>query len=277
MDLYMREAAPLSAQEWEAIDEVVVATARANLVGRRFIHLYGPVGAGVAAVWVERFSGVTAATKEIGAQEAGEPVAVSSRVLLPLVHLSKDFRLDFRDIEAARHLGGMLDPAAAGAAAAMLARAEDELIFYGADGKPGLFTVAGRQSIPRGDSWKEPGSALQTIAQARSQLVAAGAMGPYAVVLSPDLYAQLLRPLGHGGRLELELIKVVADGGVYQSPVLKPGHGAVVSCGRDVLDIVVGEDVRTAYIGTEGINHLFRVLEVLALRIRRPEGICTLE
>jgi uncharacterized linocin/CFP29 family protein len=102
-------------------------------------------------------------------------------------------------------------------------------------------------------------------------------MGPYAVVLSPDLYAQLLRPLGQGGRLELELVQVVADAGVYQSPVLKQGHGAVVSCGRDVLDIVVGEDVRTAYIATEGINHLFRVLEVLALRIRRPEGICTLE
>ena len=47
-DYLMRDAAPLSAEEWAKLDEVVVNTAKTLLVGRRFIELTGPLGAGRA-------------------------------------------------------------------------------------------------------------------------------------------------------------------------------------------------------------------------------------
>jgi uncharacterized linocin/CFP29 family protein len=39
----------------------------------------------------------------------------------------------------------------------------------------------------------------------------------------------------------------------------------------------VGQDLITAYLGPEEMGHRFRVLESLALRIKRPGAICTLE
>ena len=49
-DYLMRDAAPMSAEEWAAVDGVVVKTAQTLLVGRRFIELTGPLGAGTLAV-----------------------------------------------------------------------------------------------------------------------------------------------------------------------------------------------------------------------------------
>jgi uncharacterized linocin/CFP29 family protein len=43
------------------------------------------------------------------------------------------------------------------------------------------------------------------------------------------------------------------------------------------LDLVVAQDLVTAYLGPENMDHHFRVLESLVLRIKRPGAICALE
>jgi uncharacterized linocin/CFP29 family protein len=48
----------------------------------------------------------------------------------------------------------------------------------------------------------------------------------------------------------------------------------VLQVGPQVADLAVGVDLTTAYIGNEGMIHLFRVIETLALRIKQPSGIC---
>ncbi|NPV08864.1 MAG: bacteriocin family protein [Anaerolineae bacterium] len=277
MELLLRQDAPLSDQEWEQIDSAVMQAARANLVGRRFISLYGPLGLGVQAVWVDKVKGVSPGTMGTYGEEETDEVVPTERRLLALEMLYKDFRLTWRDIATARDLHAPLDVSAGAAAGAMLARAEDRLVFYGTDDNPGIMRVPGHVTVAIEAGWEEPGSGLAAVAQARSLLVANAAMGPYALVLAPDLYTKLLRILGHGGRLELELIKSVAEAGVFQSPILDAGTGALVSSGPDVLDLAIGGDIQVAYKGPEELNHPFRVLETLALRIRRPEGICVLE
>jgi uncharacterized linocin/CFP29 family protein len=276
MDFLMRDEAPLSACEWKAIDDAVVAVARAGLVGRRFIRLYGPLGAGVQAVTVERLGGVTpGVTDTFGDAESGAVMAVS-RATVPVALLYKDFRLLWRDVAGSRALCAPLDVAAACAAAAMLARGEDDLVFHGAAGQAGLMNVEGHASVTKAGGWMEPGSALATVAAARQALVGNGAMGPYALALSPDLYAALLRVVGQTGRLELELVQLVADAGVFQTPVLGAGEGVLASVGPDVLDIAVSEDIQVAFLGQASMNLPFRVFESIALRVRRPEGICVL-
>jgi len=38
----------------------------------------------------------------------------------------------------------------------------------------------------------------------------------------------------------------------------------------------VAQDLITAYMGNEGLDHLFRVMETLVLRVKRPGAICGL-
>jgi len=274
MDLLAREDAPLTEQEWARIDEAVVKAARANLVGRRFLSLLGPLGLGAQVTWVDALEGVTPG--QVGAPGQDDPVAPGARRLLTLDLISKDFTLMWRDVLGARGQQLPLDVSPAFAAAAMVARAEDNLIFYGTDANAGLMNVEGHATVSLDGGLDEPGSGLAAISEARGALVAAGALGPYALVLAPDLYTKLLRIPGSGGRLELELAQSVADAGIFQSSVLKKGSGVLVSSGPEILDLAIGGDVQVAFLGADDMNLPFRVLETLALRIRRPEGICVL-
>lgn len=277
MDFLMRDDAPLNEQEWQALNDVVIGVARAGLVGRRFIRIYGPLGPGVQAVLVDRLANVVPGTIDVYGEADSAQVAPGGRQVVPLPLLYKDFRIFWRDAAAARAQGFPTDFAPAAAAAAMLARTEDELIFHGNAGQPGLLTVDGHAGVAKANDWAKAGDALTTVAKARQTLVANGAMGPYALALSPDLYALLWRVHGQVGRLELELVQQVADAGVFQSPVLGEGEGVLVSAGLDVLDLAVADDMQVAFLGPENMNMMFRVFESVALRIRRPEGVCVLE
>ena len=50
MDFLARESADLSPELWKAIDETVVKDASSQMVGRRFLPLFGPVGPGAESV-----------------------------------------------------------------------------------------------------------------------------------------------------------------------------------------------------------------------------------
>jgi len=268
-DYLMRDDAPFSAEEWEKLDGLVVDVARKLLVGRRFIQLTGPLGAGVQTVPVPT----------VGSGEAGEGEVIQMTghrfLSLPLIH--QDFRLSWRDIEASRRMGWPLELGPAAAASAACARAEDELIFHGhpEHGYEGLLNATGRHTVSLGN-WDESGQAFANIVAATEALVADGFYEPFAVVLSPALYAKTQRIAKGTGRLEGKLIKDVAEGGLFRSPVLAENQGLVVAQGAQNFDLVVAQDLITAYLGPENMDHTFRLVESLALRIKRPGAICTL-
>jgi len=261
-DFLMREGAPLGDKDWEKLDDLTVKAARQILVGRRFIEIVGPLGYGLQAIPA---SGVST----VGDAELVEPPAQ-----LPLITIQKDFWLSTQEIETSKKLGLPLELGAAASAAAFVARKEDELIFLGHGVLKGLVNAAGLK-VPLAN-WEEVGVALENVVKAREALVKADMYGPYAVILSPTLYAKLTRFV-RGGRLELSLIKEAAQGGVFQTPVLKDKQGLVVSLGPQNFDLALGQDLITAYLGPEGLNHRFRVFESLTLRIKRPEAICVLK
>jgi uncharacterized linocin/CFP29 family protein len=51
----------------------------------------------------------------------------------------------------------------------------------------------------------------------------------------------------------------------------------VIATGASNMDLVVAQDLTTAYVASENLNHIFRVLESVVLRIKRPQSIVTLE
>jgi uncharacterized linocin/CFP29 family protein len=282
MDYLMRDDAPLTEAEWERLDELVVSTARRLLVGRRFIELAGPVGMGTQVVPLDTITGAEACVHDeedcTCEGEECDIVRVSSRkfVAVPLIH--KDFMLAWRDVEAAHQFATELELGPAAAAAAFVARAEDELIFRGRPehGYPGLLNVEGRQSVPLSD-WETSGNALNDVVAAGRALADAGFYAPYALVVSPALHALLQRVYKGSGQLEYKLVKTVADGGIFQSPALVPKQALVISQGTQHLDLAVAQDLVTAYLGPEGMDHRFRALESLVLRLKQPGAVCVLE
>jgi uncharacterized linocin/CFP29 family protein len=278
-DYLMRDAAPLSAEEWAAVDNVVMRAAKALLVGRRFIELTGPLGAGTLAVPVFRVcSGHGECDCEEGECSCGcgegectcDATHISGRELLPMNMLERDFILSWHDIAANRKMGLGLELGPAGAAAAAVASEEDGLIL------DTLLTAEGRNTVDLMD-WDEPEGPLGNVVAATEKLVSAGFYGPYAVVLSPALYAKTQRVSQGMGRIVGKLIADVAEGGVFRSPILQASEGLVLSLGAHNLDLVIAQDLTTAYLGNEGLNHRYRVMESLVLRVKRPGAICTFE
>ena len=79
------------------------------------------------------------------------------------------------------------------------------------------------------------------------------------------------------GVLEINQVRELVTAGVYQTPALTEHQAVLVSTGPQNMDLAIAQDFVTAFLGPERMNLPFRVLESLALRIKRPESICALE
>lgn len=272
------EDSPLFPEEWQRIREVVVSTARRTLVGRRFIDLYGPLGAGVQTVPFDEYRGVSPGAVDTAGDEETQPVYTEARRYRTIPIVYKDFRLHWRDIEAAHEHKLPLDFSLAAGAAAFCSQKEDALVFYGDArfGLEGLLNAQGRLTQGLGD-WSTPGNGFADVVAATERLQQAGHFGPYAMVLSPRLYAALHRIFEKTGVLEIATIRELITDGIFQSNQIRGETAAVISTGRENLDLAVAMDMTVAYLGPERMNYPFRVLEMIVPRIKHPDALCTLE
>lgn len=268
---------PLSPDHWEELDETVVQAARRQLVGRRFISLYGVLGGGMQSVPHFIYDEAKPGHLDLTG-ESTETASPARRVNLNIPILYKDFVIYWRDLEMSRKLDTPIDFSAAADAAAHVALKEDDLIFNGEDplDVPGLMNVKGRHTQIRED-WMKAGNAFQDIVEARNKLLSSGHAGPYALVLSPFLYSLLHRVHPDTHVFEIEHVRELVTDGVYQSPVIRGHAGVLVATGKQNVDLAVAEDFSTAYLDSEDMNHRFRVFEAVVPRIKRPSAICTLE
>jgi uncharacterized linocin/CFP29 family protein len=155
---------------------------------------------------------------------------------------------------------------------------EDNLIFNGNKelGQVGLLNVQGRKTV-KISNWDESGSALADAVKAVAALSEAGHYGPYAMVVSPILFGRMVRVYGNTGMLELDQVKALITGGVYYSNSISGNKAVVLATGGHNLNLAIGQDMTTSYMGAANMNHTFRVLETAALLVRRPDSICTIE
>lgn len=268
---------PLSQEEWRQLDQTVIDMVKRQLVGRRFIDIYGPLGEGIQTITNDIYDESTFANLSLRGEalELSEP---SRRVSLTIPILYKDFMLYWRDVAQAHTLQLPLDMSAAANAATGCALMEDDLLFNGSDEfeHPGLMNVKGRLTLIKSD-WMESGKAFADVNEARNKLLKMGHSGPYAMVVSPELYSLLHRVHQGTNVLEIEHIRNLITDGVYQSPVIRGNRGVIVATGRHNFDLAIAEDFDTTFLDEEQMNYLFRVYECVALRIKRPSAICTIE
>ncbi|MCO4760355.1 MAG: bacteriocin family protein [Myxococcales bacterium] len=269
---------PLSDKELERLHESVVVAARRRLVGRRFIEMFGPMGPGVQAVPYDEFTGEDQGAIDLTGEIDTGPVITDRRTFKPLPIIHKDFIIHWRDLEMWRQLGMPVDDSAAAGAATWCAEREDRLIFHGNErlGFEGLMTHPERHQQPLTKGWAEPGAALQDVVAATGKMYASGHFGPYAMAVSPQLFANLHRMWEDARTMEIDNVRRLVADGIFRCDVLEGDSAVIVSTGRENMDIAVGLDMTVAYLGAEKMNHPFRVLETLCLRIKHADAICTL-
>lgn len=277
-DIFNRAEAPLTPVEWDHIDRIVVETARKALVGRRFVDVSGPLGAGVQTAPSYIYTGTQMGEIKLLPEDDPNPLRAQARMqpVIPVIY--KDFQLYWRDIETARTFNIPMDLSAAAAAAAFVAQREDDLIINGNAelGYTGLTTAEGREVLPQ-SNWETMGSAFADAVAAMQRLVSEGFFGPFAMVVSPIRFANMARVYENTGVLEIEQVRKIMTAGVFSTPVIADNVVLVVSTGPQNFDLIVAQDYTVAYLTQNNLNHPFRVLESVLLQIHRPGAICTLE
>lgn len=271
MDYLTRNDAPISEELWAQIDKTVTESASNVLTGRKFIPLFGPLGIGVNTVTIDDADTLEETTTD-------GILTTTGRKFVELPALYTDFTLYGRDIENSLHLSYPIDLTKASNAAQQAAIREDTLIFFGnaSLGIDGLLTAAGSNTQKKSD-WKTGENAFTDISAAITTLIEKGIYGNYSLVLSSDLYLQLHRLQPGTGLLELDRIKSLLHKRVYPTPILGHNRAILVTSDSSNLDLAIGQDLKTAYLEEVDLNHRFRILETIRLRIKRPQSIVVFE
>lgn len=271
MRYLMRDGAPLTDEQWARIDEAVVGEAKQILIGRRFLDV-SIVGHQTQNVPLDTLAAGNAAKADFWARDDGDAIGVSDRRFVELTSVYADFTVSWRDVESERGAGVQ----AAREAAVLTARREDDLIFYGDKtlGMDGIFTVKGSNEIPISD-WESGEAPVMDIAKALSVLAEKGNAGEKALIVSTDLYAKLHRIQSGAGVMEVERVRGLV-GNLYFSTRLNANSACLVYCEPQYMDLVIGQDMITAYMGNEKLDHVFRVMETLVPRFKRPQAIALL-
>ena len=263
MDYFNRELAAFPLALWGAIDAAAIKSARERLTARRFLDVEGPFGVGLTAI-------------EVGDDQYREPQpneagAVISRTV-PVPMLRRSFRLSIRRIASHVEYGQAVNLAPVEDAAEAVADAEERVAYLGQPdfGLPGLLTVEDRQHI-EGGAWTALDRALEDALAAATKLDDEGFRGPYSLVLAPALYNALFRLYPGTDVLQLEHLRRLCTGGIYKAAI----EGGVMVDPR-VGVLVVGQDLRSGYVGQDGVHYQLYVSESIVLRIDQPTAICTI-
>jgi len=255
-----REAAPIEAGTWAALDNTMLEAAKSVLSGRRILAVDGPYGLGLKAV--------TLSDPETASAMISGPV-------MALALVTRSFTMAKRDLAAFEKDGILLDTKAVALAAIECAKLEDELVFKGTREAPGLLSAKGSSQLKL-SSWAEVGAAADDVIKAITILDAAGFHGPYALALNPERYNLLLRRFPTGHYSELEHIKTITTEGVIKAPTLESG-GVLLASGKPFASIVLGQDMAVGFIGPVGERLEFSVSESLVPFIRQPRAVCVLK
>ena len=275
MDFLMRDGAILNPEQWTELDAVVVKTAKTVLTGRKFLDIYGPLGAGTEAI-------ATDATPTVSEDFYGEgenAAGLGTRKVQQIPLLYSDFTLSWRELESASQAGRPISFSRAAASAALTATAEDKLIYLGNPkaGYDGLTTAKGVEHVKISD-WTKGDTAFTEVANGLAKLLSNHAYGTYTLIVSPDLFAAMQKLEPGTGVLVAERVKnLLAGGQVIVTPVLPQKTAILLAAATQNMDLVIGQDMITGYLGSNKLNHDFRVFETVMPRVKNPKAIIVFE
>lgn len=282
-----RTNAPVTPEQYTAIDGAVKTAARQSIVGRRLIPVTGPFGFGKEAVTFDKLTEVSAAQLTYAWKvNANEDAPNLARTTVPLPVLIKDFRINRRSLEASRTANTPLDLQGAKSAAYKVSVLEDDLLLkgYAADGSnydvTGMYTGAGNTYSTN----KDFGTATNIPAAvngAMALLMADNIRKPYNLVLNSVQYNEANEMIsGGGGMTYLDWIEKTIGGVVVDSNSVTAGTGLMMAAGdRGFFDAAIGVDLTTEVEELslrEGRDLFGVVYETIVPRIWESNALCQL-
>jgi uncharacterized linocin/CFP29 family protein len=230
-----RELAPVSEAAWEQIEAEAARTFRRHLAGRRVVDVHGPSGPEFSAVG-------TGHLRQI--DSPGDEVLARQRQVVAIVELRSPFDLDRAAIDDVERGAQDSDWQPVKDAARQIAFAEDRAIFegYPAAGITGVRSESSNPAMALPAAVKEYPEA---IAQGLSQLRVAGVNGPYAAVLSADIYTEVSETSDHGYPIIEHIRRLVGDDIIW-APAIS-GAFVLTTRGGD-FDLYLGQDASIGYL-----------------------------
>jgi uncharacterized linocin/CFP29 family protein len=291
--------------QWALVQDTVSREAKRARVGASFLPIYGPLDPTTVAVPELRLG-------QGNAPGGGQRLLVNSTPNLALTTIASLVYLRTNEV-ADPELAAALTLFRR--AANLIARAEDALIFQGQPGAavwPNLAPVALRAVgtitagglhdglLPFGHP-VGPGGAMgapipgapprglvqinapvapslvPAVVQAVTALETAGHFGPYACVLSNELFEEACRPVAASLVMPRDRILPFLDGQLFRSGAVSPHYGLIVSLGGEPIDLVVAADISVKFlqIDTEP-RYVFRVSERIVLRPKQLDSVVVL-
>jgi uncharacterized linocin/CFP29 family protein len=199
--LAINAPAALPVDAWRDIDRAVIEVFTERIQARADLPVYPLGSVGVTTSEWDRQSDMTKADVNMDGSTAGEEDTVNfdtQATTIPVTH--KDFRLNWRRLEAARRLGIALDTAQARIAARIVAETNEDLVLYGSAVKIGTAVIHGYTTFPSRNSvdseqWTAVGkTGSEIVGDVQAMLAAARAdnrHGPFVLYIPGEYETRL--------------------------------------------------------------------------------------
>lgn len=237
MNHLLRELAPLTGNEWKAIDEEAIQTLKMNLAARRLVDFSGPHG------WQKASINLGRADPTDGELRPG--VETRRRRVQTLIELRVPFELSRSELDIIARGGRDPDLRPVTDAARNIAIAENQAVFNGFDDGhiAGIMEQAQESALHLTDDYvRYP----EVVAEAIGKLRNLGIAGPYGIALGPRCYVGLTETTTGGGYRVYDHVKRLLNGPVVWTPGI---DGAVVLSMRGGdFELTVGEDLSIGYL-----------------------------
>jgi uncharacterized linocin/CFP29 family protein len=259
MNHLLRDKAPLTEAAWVEVDDEATRTLGHFLAARKLIDFTGPKGWDHAAEPTGRL--------DHAGRLQGDAVEVRARGVQPMVELRTTFELSRRELEAIDRGACDVDLGAVVDAARSAALAEDQMVFHGAAGCPGLTGASPHDRVEISNDYEHY---ARFVAQGMARLQDAGVGGPYAIALGPRCYTGVVEESEMGGYPVLEHLRLILGGPVVRAQAV---DGAVVlSLRGGDFELVTGQDLSIGYLDHDAEAVRLYLEESVAVRICSPEA-----
>lgn len=230
-----RELAPISDAAWDQIEDEARRTFKRWIAGRRVVDVIGPSGPTLAAVGTGHLHAIDSNANGVILRQRDAQHLVEVRV--PFV-ISRD---DVDDVErgaADSNWQPVKD------AVQQVALVEDRAVFHGADAA-GIVGIAPNSSNAPIALPSDVRDVPDAVARALTELRLAGVDGPYALVLSAEMYTAVSETTDHGYPIREHLARLL-DGEIIWAPALS-GALLLSTRGGDFA-LHLGQDLSIGYL-----------------------------
>jgi uncharacterized linocin/CFP29 family protein len=276
---------PWTDEQWARVNRVIQEEAQRARVAASFLPLYGPLPANADFV---RREDITCDDRPALAQPPKE-LKIDDKRTIQLATLEVKVRARGAQL-ADPEMRSVL--ALFRRAANVLARLEDAVVFRGLVGRPPrpptntnlppeIWEI--RSEEPMEGLWTDPvpdptgsgGAGLvEAVSTAIGDLEKAGHFGPFAVLLSQELFLIAQSPEASLALPQDRIIPFLGGGPLLRSSTLPGSSGVVVALGGEPIELVVATDVSLSFLQvTEQSDFLFRVFEKTRLLIKERNAV----